>query len=136
MRFPNLDCKIEIFSSVNPSEDPEKVKKAILNILPGSDITTEDYSIKAKINGLHSLERIYESVHSTQSQRVLQRHLEKHMDRNSSWFYLNKQAAFVEKVVLCEEAEESPLGPLKLILTSPNIDSVIDALVLTENKIS
>ena len=136
MRFPNIDCKIEIFSSINPSEDPEKVKKAILNILPDSDITTEDFSIKAKTNGLHSLERIYESVHSTQSQRVLQRHLEKHMDRNSSWFYLNKQAAFVEKVVLCEEAEESPLGSLKLILTSPNIDSVIDALVLTENKIS
>ena len=136
MRFPNIDCKIEIVSSINPSEDPEKVKKAILNILPDSDITTEDFSIKAKTNGLHSLERIYESVYSTQSQRVLQRHLEKHMDRNSSWFYLNKQAAFVEKVVLCEEAEESPLGPLKLILTSPNIDSVIDALVLTENKIS
>lgn len=136
MKFPNLDCKIEIFSSINPSEDPEKIKKAILNILPNSDITMGDFSIKAKINGLQSLEKIYDSIHSTQSQRVLQRHLEKHIDKNSTWFYLNKQAAFVEKVVLCEETEESPLGPLKLILTSSNIDSLIDALVLTENKIS
>ena len=134
MRFPNLDCKIEIFSSINPSEDPEKIKKAILNLLPDSDITTEDFSIKAEINGLQSLERICESIHSTQSQRDLQRHLEKHMDKNSSWFYLNKQAAFVEKVVLCEEAEESPLGPLKLILTSSNIDLVIDALVLNDKN--
>ena len=134
MRFPNLDCKIEIFSSINPSEDPEKIKKAILNLLPDSDITTEDFSIKAEINGLQSLERICESIHSTQSQRVLQRHLEKHTDQNSSWFYLNKQAAFVEKVVLCEEAEESPLGPLKLILTSSNIDLVIDALVLNDKN--
>ena len=56
------------------------------------------------------------------------------MERNSAWFYLNKQAAFVEKVVLCEEAEESPLGPLKLILTSSNIDLVIDALVLNDKN--
>jgi len=130
MKFPSLGCTIEVFSQVNPSEDPEKIKKAILNILPDSDITTEDFLIKAKTNNFQSLKKIHEFIHSTQSQKVLQRQLEKHMDKNSTWFYLNKQAAYVEKPVLCDETDESPLGPLKVILTSTNIDRIIDALVV------
>lgn len=132
MKFPNLNCKIEVFSSINPSEDPEKIKKAILNILPCNTIKTENFSIKGETNDLQSMEKIYETIHSTQSQRVLQRQLEKHIDKNSTWFYLNKQAAFVEKAVICEEADESPLGPLKVIITSTNIDKIIDTLVLND----
>ncbi|MDH3500978.1 MAG: hypothetical protein OEL69_00505 [Nitrosopumilus sp.] len=130
MRFPNLDCKIQIFSSINPSEDPEKIKKAILNILPVSDIKIEDFSINAETNDLQSMEKIYESIHSTRSQKVFQRQLEKHLEKNFTWFYLNKQTAFVERIVLCEEVDESPLGPLKVILTSKNIDKIIDVLVI------
>jgi predicted RNA binding protein with dsRBD fold (UPF0201 family) len=130
MKLPAIGCKIEIFSAVNPSEDFQKIKTAILNILPESNISIENFSIKAETKNFHSLEKIYESIHSTKSQRVLQRQLEKHLERDSTWFYLNKQAAYVGKTVLCEEADESPLGPLKVILTSTNIDRVIDTLVV------
>lgn len=130
MKFPNLNCKIQVFSSINPSEDSEKVKEAILNILPCNNLKTDEFSITGNTDNFQSMEKIYESIHSAQSQRVLQRQLEKHIDRNSTWFYLNKQAAFVERVVLCEEADESPLGPLKIVLTSPNIERIIDTLVL------
>ena len=130
MKFPDLNCKIQVFSSINPSEDSEKVKEAILNVLPCNNIKSEEFSITGDTDNFQSMEKIYESIHSAQSQRVLQRQLEKHMDRNSTWFYLNKQAAFVERVVLCEEADESPLGPLKVVLTSPNIERIIDTLVL------
>ncbi len=47
---------------------------------------------------------------------------------DSTWFYLNKQAAFMNTVALCAEDEESPLGPIKIILTSKNIESIIDWL--------
>ena len=130
MKLPALGCKIEIFSSVNPSEDPQKIKTAILNILPESDFFIENFSIRTKTNNFQSLEKIYESIHSAKSQRVLQRQLEKHLEKDSTWFYLNKQAAYVEKIVLCEEADESPLGPLKVVLTSTNIDRIIDTLVV------
>ncbi len=129
MKLPVIECRIEVFSSVNPSEDPQKIKTAILNILPESDILIENFSITAKTNNIQSLEKIYESIHSAKSQRVLQRQLEKHLDKNSTWFYLNKQAAYVEKIVLCEEADESPLGPLKVVLTSTDMDRIIDTLV-------
>ncbi|MBI2111431.1 MAG: hypothetical protein HYT44_03515 [Nitrosarchaeum sp.] len=54
----------------------------------------------------------------------------KNLENDSTWFYLNKQAAFSNAIALCEEAEESPLGPIKVILTSSNIDRIIDWLIL------
>lgn len=135
MKFENLNCKIQVFSSINPSEDPEKIKKAILNILPHSEIKIDDSSISAQTNELRSLEKIHESIHSRQLLGVFKRQLERHQENNSTWFYLNKQTAFVKKVVLCEEADESPLGPLKVVLTSPKLEQIIDCL-LNQEKFS
>ena len=130
MRSPNISCKIEIFSSINSSEDPKKIETAILNIFPNAKIKTGNFSIISNSKDLYLLEKIYDVIHSNQSQKIYQRQLEKNLENNSTWFYLNKQAAFVGSVALCEEAEESPLGPIKVILTSSNIDGIIDWLIL------
>jgi len=130
MRFPNISCKIEILSSINSSEDPKKIETAILNIFPDAKIKTDNFSIISNSKDLHLLEKIYDVIHSNQSQKIYQRQLEKNLENDSTWFYLNKQAAFVGTVALCEEAEESPLGPIKVILTSSNIDRIIDWLIL------
>jgi len=126
MKIPNINCKIEMICPVNLSEDSEKVIQAISNIFPHSTIKNENFSIKAQSNELRSLEKIYESISSTQSQKSYTRNLENNLDGNSSWFFLNKQAAFVDQVAICDEAEESPLGPIKVILNSSNIDGIID----------
>ena len=126
MKIPNINCKIEIVCPVNLSEDPDKVIQAISNIFPHSTIKNENFSIKAQSNELKSLEKIYESVISTQTQKSYTRNLENNLDGNSTWFFLNKQAAFVDQVAICDEAEESPLGPIKVILNSSNIDGIID----------
>jgi predicted RNA binding protein with dsRBD fold (UPF0201 family) len=130
MRSPNISCKIEILSSINSSEDPKKIETAILNVFPDAKITTDNFSIISNSKDLHLLEKIYDVIHSNQSQKIYQRQLEKNLENDSTWFYLNKQAAFVGSVALCEEAEESPLGPIKVILTSSNIDGIIDWLIL------
>ena len=130
MRSPNISCKIEIFSSINSSEDPKKIETAILNIFPNAKIKTDNFSIISNSKDLYLLEKIYDVIHSNQSQKIYQRQLEKNLEHDSTWFYLNKQAAFVGSVALCEEAEESPLGPIKVILTSSNIDGIIDWLIL------
>ena len=102
-------------SSKSLSEDSEKVIQAISNIFPHSTIKNENFSIKAQSNELRSFEKIYESITSTQSQKSYTRNLENNLDGNTTWFFLNKQAAFVDQVVICDEAEESPLGPIKVI---------------------
>ena len=129
MKSPNISCKIEILSSINLSEDSKKIEMAILNIFPNAQIKTDNFSIVSNSKDLHLLEKIYNMIHSNQSQKIYQRQLEKNLDNDSTWFYLNKQAAFVGTIALCEEAEESPLGPIKVILTSSNINRIIDWLI-------
>jgi len=129
MKIPSISCKIEMFCSVNPSEDPKKIKKAISNIFTNSTIKTENFSISAQSKDLKSLEIIYEAIHTKQSQKIYRRNLEKNLEADTTWFYLNKQAAFVEQIAICEKADESPLGPIKVIITSSNIDRIIDWFV-------
>ena len=123
-----------MFCSVNSSEDPNKIKKAISNIFPYSTLETEMFSISAQSKDLKSLEKIYEIIHTKQSQKIYRRNLEKNLENNTTWFYLNKQAAFVEKIAICEKADESPLGPIKVILTSSNIDEIIDWIASRDNE--
>ncbi len=80
------------------------------------------------------MEKIYKTVHTKQSQKIYRRNLEKNLENDTTWFYLNKQAAFVEKIAICEEANESPLGPIKVILTSSYIDEIIDWIVSRDNE--
>ena len=51
------------------------------------------------------------------------------MSDNTTWFYLNKQAAFVNVVAFCDEANESPLGPIKIILESNDIEKTIQTII-------
>ena len=134
MKIPNIKCKIEMFCSINPSENPEKIKKSISNIFPYSKIEIEDFSISAQSKELISFEKIYETIHSKKSQKSYRRNLENNLENDSTWFYLNKQAAFVEEIAICEEAEESPLGPIKVIISSSNIDGIIDWIVFGDQN--
>ena len=136
MKVPAIPCKIEFFTSINPSEDPEKIIQAISNIFPGSEIKNQKFSISATSESLLSLEKIVESVHSRYSQKTYRRHLQGNLAGSSTWIYLNKQAAFAQKAAICEEAEESPLGPIKIILTSPQIDKIIDWIASGRQEIS
>jgi len=131
MKIPQLSCKIEAYGSVNPSEDPKRIEKAILNILFDCEIKKGKFSISGISQNLESLEKIYETIHSRKSQNSLKKNMEKNLDHNTTWFYLNKQAAFAGNVALCEEADESPLGPIKIILTSQKIDKIISWLTET-----
>ena len=134
MKTPNINCKIEILCSINPSEDINKIQQTISNIFPYSILETKNFSASAQSSNLNSLEKIYETIHTTQSQKTYKRNLENNLKNDTTWFYLNKQAAFVEKIAICEESEESPLGPIKVIIISSNIDKIIDWMVFRNHE--
>ena len=129
MKTPDLNCKIDVYCIINPSEDQTKVEQAISNILPDIEIQINEDSLKATSQNLETLSNIFEVIHTRKSQRVYRRFLNNNLCNDSTWFYLNKQAAFSNTVSLCDEAEESPLGPIKIVLTSKNIEDIIDWLV-------
>jgi len=129
MNTPNLSCKIEMFCTINPSESIEKVEQTISSIFPYSVIKNNEFSINAISKELRSFEKIYHFIHNNKLQKNFLRSLEDNLENDTTWFYLNKQAAFVEQIAICEEFDESPLGPIKVTLTSSNIDRIIDWIV-------
>jgi len=128
VKIPEIACKVEAYGAVNPSEDKEKVKLAISNVLTDANYEYKDGSIKATSKDLHSLSKIYEIIQKRKVNRVYRRQMRFNTKEDSTWFYLNKQAAFVDVIAICEEAEESPMGPIKVILHSKNIERIIDWL--------
>jgi len=129
MELPNFNCKIDAYCTINPSEDQTKVEQAISNILPDIEIQINDDSLKATSQNLETLSYIFEVIHSRKIQRVYRRFLSNNLRNDSTWFYLNKQAALSNTVALCDDEDESPLGPIKIVLTSKNIEEIIDWLV-------
>ena len=129
MNIPSLSCKIEMFCTVNPSESIEKIEKTISNIFPYSIINNDNLTIHAQSKELRSFEIIYQFIHNNKLQKNYLRSLEDHLQNDTTCFYLNKQAAFVEQIAICGESNESPLGPIKVTITSSNIDAIIDWLI-------
>ena len=124
----NQKTTIQIFCEINPSEDPEKVKLAVSNIFPDLTLEITDTDITGKSNNIQILSQISKTIHENNIKKTYQRILKNNSNSDSSWFYLNKQAAFVNTVALCSEANESSLGPIKVILRSNDIEQVIDSI--------
>jgi predicted RNA binding protein with dsRBD fold (UPF0201 family) len=129
LRSLDVDCKVSAFCTINPSEDINKVRTAVSNILTDTDEKITGDSLVVKSNNYESLTKIYGTMRSRRSKSTYRRHLMRNMTNDSTWFYLNKQAAFANVITLCDEADESPLGPIKIVLHSKNIEDVIDWLV-------
>ena len=129
MRSLYVDCKVSAYCTINASEDVNKIRTAISNILIDMDEKITGDSLVANSSNYESLTRIYETMRARKSKSAYRRLLMRNMTKDSTWFYLNKQAAFANVIALCDEADESPLGPIKVVLHSKNIEDVIDWLV-------
>ena len=124
----NQKTTIQIFCTINPSEDPDKIKTAVNNIFPEIELDVSETEISGKTNNFSTLSHISKSIHEKNIKSTYQRILKRNNDGDYTLFYLNKQAAFVNTVALCSEANESSLGPIKIVLRSNNIEQVIDSL--------
>jgi len=129
LRSLDVDCKVSAYCTINVSEDVNKVRTSLSNVLTDMDEKITGDSLVANSNKYESLTNINETMRSRKTKRAYRRHLMRNMTEDSTWFYLNKQAAFANVTVLCGEADESPLGTIKVVLHSTNIEDVIEWLV-------
>ena len=107
---------------VFPSEDLEKVRRAVLNIFPDAVIEMTDDNIRATASMDHFGEQI-------RKQRILDTARSVLMKRRSgecSRFDLNKQAAYAGKVSFSEE--RAVLGTIKVTVEAEDITSFIELL--------
>ena len=129
MRALDADCKISAYCAINPSEDINKIRTAVSNVLINMNEKIVGNSLIANSNNYESLSKIYEIIRAKNITKVYRRNLRQNIADDSTWFYLNKQAAFANVIALCDEDNQSPLGPIKIVLQSKNIRDVIDWLV-------
>ena len=127
-REMNEKITIQVFCEINPSEDLEKIKTSIFNLFPDLKIKIQENRLSGSSNDIELLSKVIKSIKNRQTVSVLSRIMKTNMAENSTWFYLNKQAAFVDVIALCNDADESALGPIKIVLNSNNIEEIIENL--------
>ena len=112
--------QISIATSINPTEDEERVSKAILNLFPDAKIAIEGSMLSAVSKDMdYFIQRMKEQQIWDSARRILFNSVKD----DSIIFHLSKQAAFVDKVNFTEG--NSTLGDLMVIIKTdsdePNI---------------
>ena len=114
---------VSISCPVFPSEDPEKVRQAVLNIFPDAVLDISGDRISSVSAGMeHFGDRIRKQRILDTARSVLM----KGRRGERSFFYLNKQAAFVGKISFVEE--KAVLGTIKVTVEAEDITSFIEML--------
>lgn len=124
-KYNNKNLEIIVQTYINPSEDLEKVNFAIKNVFPNSNFILKDNKLHLSTKKLEDLKKIKDQIRSRSTLSVLKKVLYKNQNIDITWFLLNKQAAFSGVVVVAEEEDESPLGPIKITIKNQDIEEII-----------
>jgi len=124
--------KVYVEAEVNPTENEEKVKRAIENIF--GDIQTKVQPIykgaivTAEATGQEALTKLYNLLRRERIRDAARAVLFEVLSGKTISFCLNKQVAFAGHVSFSKEVAESPLGPIKVKIECENPRELIDLL--------
>lgn len=126
----NITIRIEV--EVHPTEDLDKVKRAVENIFGRVEYETKPYShgflLIAKTKGTDGLTKLYNMLRRERIRDAARTVLFKGLTENTITFYLNKQVAYAEHLSFSNATAESPLGPIKVEITCDNPIELINWL--------
>ena len=115
--------RITVRTPCFPTEDREKVRQALLNIFPGSDIEEGDHEMVAHTGSGERLREIILESHIRDTARAVMLCA---LRGNSTAFVLNKQVASVGKVSFLDEPVA--LGGIEVTVEDEDITGTIDYL--------
>jgi len=133
------EVQARIETPLNPTEDPEKVLRAIRNLFPTCSprIVREDER-HAKLEGsmtrLEDLADLKTLIRQEVIRDAARKILLRSISGSSIVVHLNKQAAYAGKASFCERYDESPLGLVTLTITTENPEQVIDWLAPSSRR--
>ncbi|MEM3736948.1 MAG: RNA-binding domain-containing protein [Candidatus Bathyarchaeia archaeon] len=117
---------------VYPTEDCEKVRKALENLFPLAKVELVEGGLFQTLTfqgeGIESLSRVQALLRQERIRDAVRRFLHERVEGDRIKFYLNKQVAYVGRFSLCEPSGESPLGPIEVELESDDLRRLIDWL--------
>jgi len=129
---------VHVEAQVNPTEDEEKVKTAIGNIVGNPTFTStpafRGSIINAEATGQESLTKFRIMIHNDRVRDASRKLLYRAIEGNKISFYLNKQVAFAGHVSFSEESGESPLGPLRVTIETSSPTQLVEWLAEKSEK--
>lgn len=120
------DLEITVQAYINPSEEIEKVSSAIKNVFPESALILKDNKLYTSAEKMEVFKKVKDQIRSKSTLSVLKKILLSNQNTDTTWFLLNKQAAFSKVVALIEDEDESPLGPIKITIRNQDIEEIIN----------
>lgn len=122
--------EIIVKTEIKPTEDEEKVKKAIENLFEYETISkVEEGGLKyylAKANSLKALNRIKESIKKQRIENSARSVIERSLKGNELSFKLNKQAAYMKRVSFVTVEGESSLGAIEVNIKGEDLQKILD----------
>jgi uncharacterized protein len=129
---------VHVEADVNPTEDEEKVKTAIGNIVGCPTFTStpavKGSIIKAEAEGQESLFNFRNMLRNDRIRDASRKLLYRAIRENKISFYLNKQVAWAGHVSFSEESAESPLGPIRVVIETDNPVELVEWLAEKTEK--
>jgi len=126
------EIAIRVETEINPTEDEEKVKKAVANLFGNTPTHTKpSYKgsiLTAEAKGQEALAKLRNLLRMDRVRDAARKVLYEGLRGKAVSFCLNKQVAFAGHVSFSEEVAESPLGPIKVIIECENPRQLIDWL--------
>ncbi|RLG80751.1 MAG: hypothetical protein DRO13_02985 [Thermoprotei archaeon] len=124
--------RIRVLAYAKPTEDPEKVREAVLNVFNGEVVVVEEgkgyYRVEGFSNSRSSLNKMYNLVRAGQIAPAVRSYLLKNKRGNAITILLHKQAAYMGKISLIDSDRESPLGAIRIEIEHDNPYEIINWL--------
>ncbi len=124
---------IRVEAEVRPTEDEDKVVRAIRNIIDFDNLKVVDAGrgyriVIAESNSIKSLQKLHDLLRRQRILDTARNLLLRKAKGGSITLNLNKQAAYQGVVSFAEGDLESPLGTITITIVSENPEDVVDWL--------
>ncbi len=132
------NIQITIKTPIYPTEDEDKVRSCILNLIADRSVEVEGEYLVARSAKMHDLYPIQNRLRQQRIRDSARKLLRRRVMPNSLEFYLNKQAAFTNRVhFVTNRDQEDPLGPITVEIQAAEeeINKVIDWITMVDFEV-
>jgi predicted RNA binding protein with dsRBD fold (UPF0201 family) len=123
---------VHVEADINPTEDSEKVRRAVENILGNAEFEAKPQRrgslLVAKAKGIDGLTKLQNLLRRERIRNAARGVLFHGLSGKSIVFHLNKQVAYVGHISFSQPTAESPLGPIKVEIHCDNPRELIEWL--------
>lgn len=122
------DIDIEAYTYIYPCENPDKVLKALLNVINGKPETIPRdkyvYMVRVRSNDYNQILKIFSQFRNRRVLATVRKQLLKYSIHDEIILYLHKQSAYAGVYSLCDIGE-SPLGEIVVKIKVKDTKEVI-----------